>query len=399
MGINQSTLGLGLVRSAIRDLYEYGLQRKNEIGADKVYDFSLGNPSVEPPKEFADAIHELLEKEDQVLLHGYTSSAGNAQVKDRVAHFIRTKFGVNGIDGSCIYMTCGATAALCVSMYAMCTEGDEFIVIAPYFPEYKVFIRTVGGNMVVVPPDYKNFQIDLEAFEKAITPHTKGVILNSPNNPTGVVISREVMTKAFDILRAKEKEYGHAIYVISDEPYRDLVYDGQEVPYIMNEYQNSLVCFSFSKSLSIPGERIGYVAVNPHAKDRQSLCASINGAGRAYGYVCAPSLMQQAVSRCLGVTSDINIYKRNRDILYKALTEYGFECIYPDGAFYLFIKTPEPDSISFSEKAKEHELLLVPSDSFGVTGYVRLAYCVQTEMVERSLPAFKALAEEYNLGQ
>lgn len=386
---------LGKVRSVIRDIFEYGNIRRREIGAENVYDFSLGNPSVPAPGEVDEAISDLLENFDSVALHGYTSAVGDDKVRSLIADDINRRFDA-GVTKDDIYMTCGAAASLTVSLGAIVNEGDEVVVIAPFFPEYRVFAENSGANLVVVPADTETFQVDLEAFEKALTPRTKAVIINTPNNPTGVIIKEEKLAALCDILRAKEAQFGTTIYLISDEPYRELVYDETaHVPYVINLYDDTLVCYSFSKSLSLPGERIGYIVVSNRTADFKDVFAAVCGAGRALGFVCAPSTMQRVVSRCLGKTSDISVYKTNRDLLYNNLSSFGYECVYPDGAFYLFVKAPGGDAVSFCERAKKYELLLVPSDSFGCPGYVRISYCVSTDMIKRSLAAFEALIKEY----
>ncbi|MBQ7714903.1 MAG: pyridoxal phosphate-dependent aminotransferase [Clostridia bacterium] len=386
---------LGKVRSVIRDIFEYGNSRRREIGAENVYDFSLGNPSVPAPLEVDDAIKDLLDNFGSTALHGYTSAVGDESVRSAIADDINKRFGA-GVTKDDIYMTCGAAASLTVSLGAVVNDGDEVVVIAPFFPEYRVFAEAAGAKLVVVPADTESFQVDLAAIESALTPKTKAVIINTPNNPTGVVIKKDRLSALCDILRKKEAEFGSSIFLISDEPYRELVYDADtEVPYVINEYDDTIVCYSFSKSLSLPGERIGYIVVSNRIKDNREVYAAVCGAGRALGFVCAPSTMQRVVSRCLGKTSDISVYKLNRDLLYDNLSSYGYECVYPDGAFYLFVKAPEEDACAFCERAKKYELLLVPSDSFGCPGYVRISYCVSTDMIKRSLPAFKALIEEY----
>lgn len=389
---------LGSVRSVIREIFEYAKTRSAEIGADNIFDFSIGNPSVPAPPSVNAAIKELIDTEDSTLLHGYTSAQGDAQVRADIAASVNRRFGVE-IGPDDLYMTCGAAASLSCCLTALACEGDEFIVFAPYFPEYRVFIEAAGGKVVEVPPAEPDFQIDLAALEKAVGPRTKAVLFNSPNNPSGVVYSERTVEAVCALLRNRENEYDHPIYLIADEPYRELTYGDVPVPYLMRYYDDALVCYSYSKSLSLPGERIGYVAVCPRCAGHDAVYAAICGAGRALGYVCAPSLMQRVVARCDGQTADVSVYKRNRDLLYDNLTAYGYACVKPDGAFYLFVKALEPDAGAFCDRAKRHELLLVPSDSFGVGGYVRLAYCVQTEMIERALPAFKALAEEYEKGQ
>lgn len=391
---SEKMLKLGTNRSVIRDLFEYAKKRKAEIGEDKVFDFSIGNPSVPAPACVKEAAIDLLQNEDEVLLHGYTSAQGDAGLRRNIAEYINEQHGTS-LTADSLYITVGAAASLTISLTALAEDGDEFITFAPFFPEYRVFVEKTGSKLVVVNSSPEDFQIDCEAFEKALTPHTKGVILNSPNNPSGVVVTEECIKTVCGILEKKQEEYGHPIFLITDEPYRELVYDGVKVPYLMNYYDNTIVCYSYSKSLSLPGERIGYIAVSDKAVEWKNIYAAICGAGRALGYVCAPSLFQQVVARCIGQTSDVSVYKKNRDILYNALSEYGYRCIKPDGAFYLFVEALEKDAGAFSEKAKEFELLLVPADSFGTPGFVRISYCVSTEQIEKSLPAFKALAESY----
>ncbi len=395
--INEKMMALGKCRSVIRDIFEYGNARAKEIGRENVFDFSLGNPSVPAPNEVDEAIAELNEGFGSVALHGYTSAVGDEGVRAAVAENINERFAA-GVDKNDIYMTCGAAASLTITLNALVNDGDEVVAIAPYFPEYRVFAEAAGARFVSVPADTEAFQIDFDSFEAALSSNTKAVIINTPNNPTGAVLSEYTIRRLCSVLRDKSEEYGSPIYLISDEPYRELVYDENIVPpYLINEYDRTIVCYSFSKSLSLPGERIGYIVVSGRMdkSEHDDIYAAVCGAGRALGFVCAPSMMQRVVSRCLGKTADVAIYKKNRDLLYDALTEYGFECVHPDGAFYLFMKSPEEDATSFCEKAKKHELLLVPSDSFGCVGYVRISYCVSTEMIERSLPAFKALAQEY----
>ena len=396
MGINQKTLALGSKRSIIREIFEYSKTRAAEIGAENVYDFSLGNPSVPAPAEVNETIKELLDSESSLLLHGYTSAQGDANVRKVISDSIMDRFGVE-VSPNFIYMTCGAAASLSICLKAVIEEGmgDECIVFAPFFTEYRVFIENAGGKVVVSNPRKNDLQIDVADFESRITKNTKCVIINSPNNPSGVVYDTETVMAVCDIIARKSMEYGRDIYLIADEPYRELVYTGVDVPYLMKFYKNTLVCYSYSKSLSLPGERIGYIAVCPEMNDAQSVYLSVCGAGRSLGYVCAPSLFQQVIARCQGAKVDIEIYRENRDLLYNNLTEYGYDCVKPDGAFYLFVKALEEDAYAFYEKAKAHEILVVPCDDFGVRGYVRIAYCVDKARVERALPAFKALAEEY----
>ncbi|MBQ7226125.1 MAG: pyridoxal phosphate-dependent aminotransferase [Clostridia bacterium] len=392
--INEKMLALGSKRSIIREIFEYCKARAAEIGADKVFDFSIGNPSVEPPKEIAEAINELIKNESPVLLHGYTSAQGDAGVRRAIADDINAKFGA-GVDANSIYMTCGAAASLTISLRALLNAGEECIVFAPFFTEYRVFIENAGGRVVISTPMERTFQIDISDFESKITENTKAVIVNSPNNPSGVVYSEETIKALCAVLEKKQKEYGHPIYLIADEPYRELVYGDVKVPYLMNYYANTVVCYSYSKALSLPGERIGYIAVSPKMENSTQVYLAVCGAGRSLGYVCAPSLFQHVIKKALGAKVDVNIYKENRDILYNALTEYGYECVQPDGAFYLFVKALESDAYKFYERAKSKEILVVPCDDFGVSGYVRIAYCVDKQRIVNALPAFKALAEEY----
>ena len=385
---------LGTNRSVIRDLSEYGNKRKAQIGAENVFDFSLGNPNVPAPESVKEVLADLIQKEDPVALHSYTSAQGDAKVRQAIAEYVNGQHGTS-LTADNFYMTVGAAASLTISLKALAEPEDEFIVFSPFFPEYRVFVEGVGAKLVVVESDPKDFQIDKEAFRLAVTPHTKGVIVNSPNNPSGVVLTEECIQGICQVLEEKQKEYGKEIFLIADEPYRELVYGDVKVPYLMNYYDNTLVCYSYSKSLSLPGERIGYIAVSDHIKDWKNVYAAVCGAGRVLGYVCAPSLFQKVIARCQGQVSDVSVYKKNRDILYNALTEYGYRCIKPDGAFYLFVESLEKDAAAFSEKAKEFELLLVPADSFGTPGFVRISYCVSTKQIEDSLPAFKKLAESY----
>ena len=391
---NKKMHHLGSVRSVIRELFEFGKKRAQEVGADKVYDFSLGNPSVPAPACVNEAIKDLVENYPSTALHGYTSAQGDASVRKAIAEYINERFGT-ALNADSIYMTVGAAASLCITLRALNEGADEFITVAPFFPEYTVFTEATGASLKVVPMKQDDFQIDLVAFEKAITPLTKGIILNSPNNPSGVVYTKETIIGVTTILGNKQKEYGNPIYLISDEPYRELVYGDVEVPYLMNYYDNTIVCYSYSKSLSLPGERIGYVAVSNKIENERDVYAAICGAGRALGYVCAPSLMQRVVERCLRATPDIAEYKKNRDIIYNSLTEMGYTCIRPDGAFYLFVKALEEDANAFCDRAKELGLLIVPGDSFGAPGFCRISYCVSYDMIVRSLPAFKELIASY----
>lgn len=392
--INQINVGYGKTRSVIRELFEYGKKRKAEIGEDNVYDFSLGNPSVPAPEEVTDALIKLVIEEDAVALHGYTSAQGDLSVRRAVADDLNARFST-ALNADCIYMTCGAAASVCITLNALLNKGDEVITFAPFFPEYTVFTANAGGTLKAVETDPKTFLPDIAKFSAALGEKTKAVIINSPNNPSGVVYGEEVIKELCKVLAEHEKKTGNRVFIISDEPYRELVFGGIYVPFIMNYYADSIVCYSFSKSLSLPGERIGYIAVNNRMPDWTEIYAGICGAGRAMGYVCAPALFQQLVKRVLGKTSDISVYESNRNILCEALREYGYEVVQPDGAFYLFVKSLEEHAAAFAERAKKYELLIVPADSFGVKGYVRIAYCVSPQMIKKSLPAFKKLAESY----
>lgn len=391
--INKQMFEYGSKSSVIRELFSYGLERKKIVGADKVYDFSIGNPSIPAPAMVKQVILELLEEPAEVL-HGYSPAAGDPKVREALADSVNQKFGTR-YRADNFYMTAGAAASLAISIQALTVPGDEFIVFAPFFPEYAVWVETAGAKLLVTPADTEHFQIHLEAFENLLTPRTKGVIINSPNNPSGVVYSEETIMKLSEILERKQKEYGTSIYLLADEPYREIVYDGLKVPFIPNYYKNTLVCYSYSKALSMPGERIGYVIVPDEGENAQEVMAAIAGAGRALGYVCAPVLFQRVAARCADVPSDISAYKRNRDLLYGGLTELGYECVRPQGAFYLFVRSPEPDAKAFSERAKQHDVLVVPSDSFGCTGYVRVSYCVSEKMIRDALPVFADIMKEY----
>ena len=391
---NKDMVNYGTNRSSIRELFEFGKKRAAEVGADKVYDYSLGNPNVPAPESVREALKKLVAIPDSTLIHGYTSAPGNIQVRTAIASNIKNRFGVD-MTPDYIYMTCGAAASLCITLKALYTPGSEYIVLAPFFPEYKVFIKSAGGTPVIVKYKEPSFAPDLDELKKAINTNTKAIIINSPNNPCGTVYSEETIIKITSLLKEKAKEYGHPIYIIADEPYREIVFGNITVPYIMNYYDDTVVCYSYSKSLSLPGERIGYIAVSPKAFEAPSLYAGVCGAGRALGYVCAPSIWQNVIIECVNDLPNIKAYEDNRNLLYNSLTEIGYTCVRPDGAFYLFIKTLESDAQAFSNKAKEYGLLLVPGDDFGAKGYVRAAYCVSNDMIKRSIPAFKELYAAY----
>ena len=391
--LNEKMVSLGSRRSVIREIFEYGKKRKAEIGEENVFDFSLGNPSVPTPAAVTAALERIIKETDPVRLHGYTSAQGDMAVRAKIAESIEKRFGFPA-NKDLIYMTCGAAASLTVTLNALINSGDEVIIPAPFFPEYRVFAENAGAHVVTVMCREPDFQLDIKAIESAVTKKTKAIIINSPNNPTGAVFSPDTVKALSDMLDKKQAEYGTDIYIIADEPYRELSY-GAEVPYIPKYYANTVVCYSYSKSLSLPGERIGYIFSPESARNSKKLYAAVCGAGRALGFVCAPSLMQYTVAECTDVLPDVSAYKKNRDLLFGALTDYGYEAVPPDGAFYLFVKSPESDANVFCERAKKYELLLVPSDDFGCKGYVRISYCVTAEQIEKSLPAFKALIEEY----
>ena len=396
MVVNESMYQLGSVRSAIRELFEYGKKRAEIVGRENVYDFSIGNPSIPAPQIVNDTIKELVTNYDSVELHGYTSAQGDAKTRAAIAEFLNNTHGTN-FTGDNFYMTMGAAASLSICFHALTSDVyDEFIAIAPYFPEYKVFVNAAGAKLVEVPADTEHFQIDFAALEERINEHTRAVIINSPNNPSGTVYSEETIEKLADLLDGKSKEIGRPIFIISDEPYREIVYDGIKVPFVTKYYDNTLVCYSYSKSLSLPGERIGYVLVPDEVYDKNELYAAECGAGRALGYVCAPSLFQKMIIRCQGATGDISAYKKNRDLLYEGLTNIGYKCFKPDGAFYMFVKALEDDSNAFCEKAKEEDVLIVAADGFGCPGWVRISYCVDEEMIKRSMPAFERIYNKYN---
>lgn len=386
---------LGSQRSAIRELFEYGKKRAEEVGAENVYDFSLGNPTVPAPDCVNESIRELTQTLDSISLHGYTSAQGDEATRQAIADYLNKTYGTTFCAGN-FYITMGAAASLSICFRALTTSSeDEFITIAPFFPEYRVFVEANGAKLVVVPPHTSDFQIDFAALEKAISVHTKGVIINSPNNPSGAVYSIETIQRLASLLEDKSKEYGHPIFILADEPYREIAYDGVEVPYVTKYYENTLVCYSYSKSLSLPGERIGYVLVPDEVTESKTVYAAVAGAGRALGYVCAPSMFQKVIASCVGQTGDVEMYKKNRDLLYEGLTKIGYECFKPQGAFYMFVKTLEEDADAFCEKAKEEDLLIVSATGFGCPGYARISYCVDYDMIERSFAAFERLYQKY----
>ena len=391
--INQSMRSLGANRSCIRELFAYGQARAALVGPENVFDYSLGNPSIPAPDAVNEAVNAVLGELDPLSVHGYTPAAGDPAVRHAIAEDLNRRFGTNA-RWEDLFLTCGAAPALISVFRALAVEGAEFIAIAPFFPEYKPFVESAGGRLVVVPADVPAFQIDFAALEKAITPNTQAVILNSPNNPAGTVYTADTLRRLGNLLRRKGQEFGHPIYTVSDEPYRELVYGGAEVPFLPKLYENTLVCYSWSKSLSLPGERIGYVYVPQSCADREELYAAVAGAARAGGHVCAPSLWQKVVARCLDLRPDLQAYDENRRLLSEALASYGYEMARPDGAFYLFVKAPGGSAAAFSEKAKQRDLLVVPGDDFGCPEYFRVCYCVSREQILRSLPIFRALIPE-----
>lgn len=381
--------------SAIRAMFEEGRKMAAEYGSENVYDFSLGNPNVPAPQAVNQAIVDIVKEEDSTLIHGYMSNAGFTDVRETVARSLNRRFGTH-FHLENILMTVGAASGMNVILKTILDPGDEVVVFAPYFMEYGSYIRNYDGVLVVVPPDTDSFRPDLSGFESRITEKTKAVIINTPNNPAGVVYSAETLRKIAEIMEKKENEFGTAIVLISDEPYRELAYDGVEVPYVTPFYHNTMVCYSYSKSLSLPGERIGYLVIPDELEDSGKVIAAAAIANRVLGCVNAPSLMQRVVMRCVDEQVDLEAYNRNRELLYNSLKEYGFECIKPEGAFYLFVKAPVDDK-AFCQACKEHRVLVVPGSSFACPGYVRIAYCVSYEQIERSLPAFRKIAEEFGL--
>lgn len=394
--IQDKMMQLGKKRSTIRELFEFGRQRKASLGADKVFDFSLGNPSVPAPAAVEQAIRELLEEKDPVALHGYTSAQGDAGVRRVIAGNLKARYGVD-CDPDLIYMTCGAAASLTVSLHALAGPGDEVAVLAPYFPEYRVFVEKTGAGLVEVPSLPGSFGLDLDALDRAIGEKTAALIINSPNNPTGVVLKREELLAIAALLLEKKEKYGRTVALISDEPYRELIYDGQKTALPASVYPHTLTCYSYSKALSLPGERIGYIAVSPKMENAADVYAAVCGAGRALGFVCAPALFQYVAGKCDAVLPDLAAYDENRRLLTGGLQKIGFETASPDGAFYLFVKAPDGDAPAFSEKAKKYEILLVPGDDFGGPGWARLAYCVKKETIVNALPAFEKLYKEYQV--
>ena len=393
--IAEKMKGLVANSSAIRAMFEEGNRLAGIYGAENVFDFSLGNPNVPAPEAVKKAIEDLVENEDPLVLHGYTNSnSGYADVREAVAESLNERFGT-AFEGKNIIMTVGAAGGLNVSRKTIINAGDEVLTFAPYFGEYRAYVNNFDGVLVEVSPNTVDFQPKLDEFEQKITPKTKAVIVNTPNNPTGVVYSEETIKKMAAIMEAKQKEYGTEIFLISDEPYRELVYDGAEVPYLTKYYDNTIVGYSYSKSLSLPGERIGYLVIPDEVADSEDMLSAANVANRILGFVNAPTLQQKIVKACLNEKTDISYYDRNREALYNGLKECGFDCIKPEGAFYLFVKSPVENEKEFCEAGKKYNILMVPGSSFACPGYVRLAYCVSYETIVNSLPKFAELAKEY----
>ena len=415
--VNNKMYELGTKKSTIRTIFEFGRKRAAEVGEENVYDFSLGNPNVPTPGFIKDAAIDILTNMEPAAIHGYTVAPGNPQVRKALADSINSRFGMN-ITEKNLFMTAGAAASITICFKALSQPEDEYITFAPFFPEYRAFVESVGGKLVVVPAQPEDWQIDFAAFEKLVTNHTKAVIVNSPNNPSGAVYSlvtnhtkavivnspnnpsgavysEATIKKLAEILQAKEKEYNHPIFIIADEPYREIAFEGYTVPYIPKYYANTLVCYSYSKSFSLPGERIGYIVVPDSVADFEKVYGAVAGAARVLTHVNAPSLWQLVVGRCADKPSDISTYVKNGQLLYQGLIDAGFDCVKPQGAFYLFPKCLEEDDYAFCKRAQKYDLLLVPGTDFGCPGYFRAAYCIKTETIEKSLPLFKKLAAEY----
>lgn len=390
--INQEMYDLGAAPNKIRELFAYGMERKAQVGADNVFDYSIGNPSIPAPDQVRRAFLELLEM-DPVALHEYTPSSGDPSVRATIAENLCRRFDL-GASAKNVYITSGASSAIAISLSAICDPGDEVITITPYFPEYKTWTHTAGADLIEVPAAEPSFQLDLDAIEAAVNERTSAIIINSPNNPVGSVYTEDSLRDLAAMLERKQEELGRDIYIISDDAYREIVY-GAHVTCIPQIYANTIVCYTYSKSLSLPGERIGYIYVNDAMENCDEVFTAVCGAGRALGYICASVILQRVIAKCIDVPSDVRAYEENRAILTRGLAELGYEFVEPEGAFYLWVRALEPDAEAFSEKAKEFELLLVPSDSFGSKGWVRLTYCIERSTIERSMPAFKALKEAY----
>jgi len=392
--LNERMVALGTQRSVIRELFEFGKIRAAEVGAENVFDFSIGNPSVPAPEIVNETAIKLLQEMDPVVLHGYTSAQGDAIVRKQIADNLNSRFATSYRPEN-LYMTVGAAASLCCCLNGLCNPGDEVIVFAPFFPEYRVFIEGAKATMKLIPADTSAFQIDFAAFEAALSEKTKAVIVNSPNNPSGTLYSEDTIKKLASILEEASNKYGQPIYLLADEPYREIVFSGQTVPFLPNYYDNTLVCYSWSKSLSLPGERMGYVLVPDKVTDSELVYAAVAGAGRSLGYVNAPSLFQRVCAACVDATADVAVYETNKNLMVPALRDMGYHVVEPQGTFYMFPRTLDADDLAFCEKAKEFNLLIVPGTGFGCPGHARISYCVPTERAKRSLDAFEKLAKCY----
>lgn len=392
--LNERMVALGTQRSVIRELFEFGKMRAAEVGAENVFDFSIGNPSVPAPDSVNQTAVKLLQEMDPVTLHGYTSAQGDALVRRQIADNLNARFGTS-YQPENLYMTVGAAASLCCCLNGLCNPEDEVIVFAPFFPEYRVFIEGAGACMKLIPADTLAFQIDFEKLAETLGPKTKAVIVNSPNNPSGTIYSEDTVKKLASLLEEASRKYGHPIFLLADEPYREIVFKGQTIPFLPNYYDNTLVCYSWSKSLSLPGERMGYVLVPDSVTDHELVYAAVAGAGRSLGYVNAPSLFQRVCAACVNETADISVYETNKDLLLSSLRDMGYHIVEPQGTFYMFPRTLESDDVAFCEKAKDFNLLIVPGTGFGCPGHTRISYCVPTERVKRSLDAFEKLSQYY----
>ncbi|UZE46118.1 pyridoxal phosphate-dependent aminotransferase [Selenomonas sputigena] len=393
--VSEKMRELGTKKSTIREIFEYGRKRAQEVREENICDFSLGNPNVPAPDFIKQAVLAIMTEMEPQAVHGYTIAPGNPAVRETLAASINERFGTH-FSGRNLFMTAGAAAAITVCFKALAEEGDEFIAFAPFFPEYRCFVESVGANLRVVPAKTEDFQIDFVALEERLSPRTKGVIVNSPNNPSGAVYSEKTIKELAALLRKKQQEYDHPIFLISDEPYREIAY-GCEVPYITKYYENTLVCYSYSKSFSLAGERIGYIVVPDEVADFSSVCGAVAGAARVLTHVNAPSLWQLVVARCARLPSDITPYEKNGTMLYEGLVRAGFSCVKPQGAFYLFPRSLEADDYAFCERAKKYDLLLVPGTDFGCPGHFRASYCIKEQTIERSLPLFEKLVKEYGV--
>lgn len=392
---NQKMVEMGTTRSVIREIFDFGVKRKAIVGPDKVYDFSIGNPNVPAPQEVQDAITDIVKNLNPVEYHSYTPSAGAKSTRDAIAQNLNRRFATD-YDGDDVYLTCGAAASLNITLKSLiANEDDEIVTVAPYFPEYRFFVQAHGGIFVPVEPNLSNFQIDFDKLEAKLTPKTKAMIINTPNNPSGVVYSHETLTQLAELLSRKSDEYGHPIYLISDEPYRELVYGDAKEMLTATYYKNTIINYSWSKSLSLPGERIGYILIPKSVVGAHDLTAAVFGSARALGFVCAPSLFQKVIERCIDVEPDLTTYQTNRNLIYENLTKFGYKMAKPDGAFYAFVEAPNGNSEEFAERAKKYDVLVVPGNGFGIPSHMRISYCVATETIENSLPFFEKLINEF----